>query len=78
MTCLAYDELRVYSGSSDETIMIWDTKDWKRLMVLEGHEGTIVTLALDGPMLFSGSADATVRMWDKLTGKLLRIVIGHR
>lgn len=77
VTCLAYDGFRCYSGSADETIMVWDTTSWARLLVLRGHEGSIVTMAIDGPLLLSGSADATVRLWDKLSGQFLKVITGH-
>ena len=78
VTCLAYDALRVYSGSADQTIMVWDTTSLSRVMVLEGHDGSIVSLAIQGQYLYSASADATMRMWDKLTGRLIRLIAGHR
>jgi WD40 repeat protein len=77
VTCLAYDGNRVYSGSADETIMVWDIPKRKRLMVLHGHEGTIVVLAISGMMLVSGGADSIVYVWNKHTGQNLRMVQGH-
>lgn len=40
------------------------------LQALEGHAGTIGTLAFspDGKLLASGSRDSTVRLWDTATG----------
>jgi WD40 repeat protein len=77
ITCLAYDMNRIYSGSTDETIMIWDHMSKQRVMVLTGHEGSIVSLAIHGFMLMSGGADATIRLWDKNNGRELRIIHGH-
>lgn len=77
VTCLAYDMNRIYSGSADETIMVWDFMSRERVMVLTGHEGSIVSLAVHGFMLMSGGADATIRLWDKNNGRELRIIHGH-
>lgn len=77
VTCLAYDNNYVYSGSVDELIMVWDVKSYKRVRIMEGHEGTVVSLAVDGPLICSGGADTTIRLWRKETGELLRILQGH-
>ena len=77
ITCLAYDQNRVYSGSADETIMVWDLISRKRVHVLRGHDGTIVSLAVHSFMLMSGGADAVIRLWDKNTGRELRVITGH-
>lgn len=77
ITCLAYDQNRVYSGSVDETIMVWDILSRKRVLVLRGHDGSIVALAVHSYMLMSGGADATIRLWDKSSGKELRVISGH-
>jgi WD40 repeat protein len=77
ITCLAYDQNRIYSGGADELIMVWDHMSHQRVMVLTGHEGSIVSLAVHGFMLMSGGADATIRLWDKGTGRELRIIHGH-
>lgn len=77
VTCLAYDKNYVYSGSTDEMIMVWDVKSYKRVRIMAGHEGTVVSIAVDGPLICSGGADTTIRLWSKSTGELLRILQGH-
>ena len=77
VTCLAYDNNQIYSGSVDENIMVWDVPTKERIRVMSGHEGTVVCLAIDGPLLCSGGADTTIRLWDKLSGEQLRILQGH-
>jgi len=46
-------------------------------MVITGHDGSVVSLAVQGAILFSGGADTTVRMWNKTTGYQIRIITGH-
>lgn len=77
VTCLCYDMNQIYSGSLDETIMVWDVPTLSRVRILEGHEGSVVSLAVDGPLLCSGGADATIRLWRKATGEQLAILQGH-
>lgn len=77
VTCLCYDMNQIYSGSLDETIMVWDVPTLSRIRILEGHEGSVVSLAVDGPLLCSGGADATIRLWKKSTGEQLAILQGH-
>ena len=77
VTCLAYDNNRAYSGSADETIMVWDILERKRVHVLRGHEGSIVCLSISGPLLISSGADNTVRIWNKQSGDQLLTLFGH-
>ena len=47
---------RLYSGSSDCTINVWNISDeFELLMTLEGHANPVCTLAVANGMLFSGS-----------------------
>lgn len=51
----------------------------KLLRTLEGHKGTIYSVAFDpqGETLASGSDDGAVKLWEARTGKLLR-TLGHQ
>jgi tetratricopeptide (TPR) repeat protein len=78
VTCVLHDGKLVFSGSTDETIIAWDTSEArKRVRTFIGHEGSIVSLAVEGTLLASGGSDSTLRLWDKHTGQQLRIVYGH-
>ena len=57
---------RVYSGSSDGTIRVWDVSTGEGTQVLEGHTAPVgvLTLSPGGDRLFSGSEDGTVREWE--------------
>ena len=79
VTCLYYDGTAaiIFSGSTDETIIAWDTVELKKSHVFRGHEGTVLCMATDGPLMVSGSADNSVRIWDKYEGRSIRVLHGH-
>ena len=53
------------SGSSDQTICVWNVDTGRCLMVLEGHTCTVSSLAvLSDGALASASDDGTIRIWD--------------
>jgi len=68
------------SGSSDNTLRIWELPTGELLQTLEGHESFInaVVVSPDGSTLISGGADKTVRLWHASTGDLESILKGHQ
>ncbi|KAI9506525.1 WD40-repeat-containing domain protein [Coemansia spiralis] len=56
----------VASGSSDNTIRIWDTESAECLATLRGHTSRIWDICVDsmGTTLISASGDCTVKIWD--------------
>jgi WD40 repeat protein len=53
------------SGSSDQTVRVWDAAGGTLIATLCGHEGKVFALAaLPNGALASGSDDNTVRFWD--------------
>jgi WD40 repeat protein/serine/threonine protein kinase len=73
------DGQRLASGSSDQTVKIWDSATGNELFALRGHAGPVLGVAVssDGQRLASGSSDQTVRTWDSATGKELVALKGH-
>jgi WD40 repeat protein len=67
------------SGSLDETILIWNTDNYKVIDTLKGHGGNIfcVTFSNNGKYLASASKDNTIRLWEVSSGKLLKTFRGH-
>jgi WD40 repeat protein len=50
-------------AGSDNVIRVVNTDDGTVIRKLEGHVGSVSTLALSGGVLFSGGYDASVRRW---------------
>jgi hypothetical protein len=59
---LSSDGKRLFSGSNDQTIKVWDLEKGKEALTLHGHAAEVSSLALssDGKRLFSGSGDQTI------------------
>ena len=69
---------RVVSGSSDNTLRVWDTDTGQCLQTLEGHTELVSCVAVlsDGRVV-SGSFDHTLKVWDPATGQCLQTLEGH-
>ncbi|ODQ65298.1 WD40 repeat-like protein [Nadsonia fulvescens var. elongata DSM 6958] len=57
------------SGSSDATIRIWSTIDWRLVNILEGHTSGIsdIDWSPNSELLASAADDRTVRIWSPLS-----------
>ncbi|CAI2344674.1 unnamed protein product [Caenorhabditis sp. 36 PRJEB53466] len=75
--CLQYDDDKIVSGLRDNTIKIWDRKDYSCSRTLSGHTGSVLCLQYDNKVIISGSSDATVRVWDVQTGECIKTLIHH-
>jgi WD40 repeat protein/formylglycine-generating enzyme required for sulfatase activity len=66
------------SGSSDDTVRLWDVESGRRLRTLTGHEDDVYAVAFspDGRTLASGSKDKTIKLWDAESGALMRTLTG--
>jgi WD40 repeat protein len=62
------------SGSSDNSVRLWDLKSLKEIQSFKGHSKQVWDVAFvpGGKYVVSASWDATVRMWDTTTGKDVR------
>ena len=68
------------AGSTDKTVLLWDTITAELLATLSGHINGITALAFspDGNTLASGGTDGTVRFWNTENGDPLSTPItGH-
>ena len=75
--CLTVVGNKLYSGSSDGTIRVWDTETHQHIATLQGHTYDVYCLRVVGSKLFSGSEDRTIREWDTDTHQHITAVQGH-
>ncbi|KAL2884620.1 Vegetative incompatibility protein HET-E-1 [Ceratocystis lukuohia] len=73
------DGQRLASGSSDETVKIWDATSGACVQTVEGHHRQVTSVAFsnDGQRLASGSDDRTVKIWDATSGACAQTLEGH-
>jgi E3 ubiquitin-protein ligase TRAF7 len=66
--CLAQDveNKRLFSGSSDKKIKVWDLNTFNELHTFNEHEGKIYNLNLKQNRLFSCSSDTTIKVYNFL------------
>jgi WD40 repeat protein len=64
----------LYSGSADDTVVVWDVDAGKELNTIKAHTEPVMAIALskDGGTLATASADGSVKLWDK-SGKELAV-----
>ncbi len=67
------------SGSSDNTLKVWDLETGVEVRTLQGHTGYVyaVTVTPDSRFAISGSSDNTLKVWDLETGVEVRTLQGH-
>ena len=68
------DGLQLLSGSSENTLSVYDLASGKLMLTLRGHSAPVRACAVsgDGRWVLSGSADGTLRVWDLQQGALIR------
>ncbi len=72
--------MRVVSGSSDNSVRIWDAVSGAEIFCLRGHKQWVSSVAFDtsGERVVSGAADNTVRIWDAQKGQQITHLDAHR
>ncbi|VVB09446.1 unnamed protein product [Arabis nemorensis] len=63
VTCFIVGGQRLYSGSVDKTIKVWDLNTLQCTMTLRQHTDTVTSLLCWDQFLISSSLDGTVRVW---------------
>ncbi|GBG16223.1 WD repeat-containing protein 5-like, partial [Hondaea fermentalgiana] len=59
----------IVSGSSDNTVRIWNATSGEEQHVLKGHSDIVLSVAIQGDTIVSGSSDKTVRIWNATSGE---------
>ena len=74
-----YEDTMLASGSSDNSIKIWDLINWRCIYSLEGHENTISSLVmLKNEFIGSSSWDYTCKIWNLETRNCVYTLTGHK
>ena len=73
------DGIFLVSGSSDNTINLWDIQTGGVIKTFYGHTGSVWTVSIspDCIMIASGSLDHTIQLWDVQTGECHCVIDGH-
>lgn len=81
ITALAFSyEGDIVSGSSDRTIRFWDFQTGEKKRDLDGHGGSILSIAplINDNRIATASEDTTVRIWDITEPSKYKILEGHK
>jgi len=73
------DGQRAISGSSDNTLKVWDLASGKCTATFKGHKKRVLGVAVtpDGKRVVSGSFDRTLKVWNLASGKCAATFKGH-
>ncbi|MBD2168091.1 PQQ-binding-like beta-propeller repeat protein [Calothrix membranacea FACHB-236] len=76
---LTPDGQRVISGSSDNSLKVWNLQTGEELFTLKGHRKPISAIAVtpNGKQVISASRDNTLKVWNLETGNELFTLSGH-
>ncbi|HEX5950529.1 MAG TPA: WD40 repeat domain-containing protein, partial [Actinomycetota bacterium] len=70
---------RVVSSGGDRTARVWDVETFEEILVLSGHTGAVLNVAVspDGSRIATAGYDAIAKLWDAQTGDELMTMFGH-
>ncbi|KAL7593635.1 hypothetical protein Lser_V15G31671 [Lactuca serriola] len=68
---------RLYSGSDDNTIRVWDAETLECIQVLSGHSGDVTTVLCWDQYLLSGSLDKKIKVWGETENGKIEEVYQH-
>jgi WD40 repeat protein/tetratricopeptide (TPR) repeat protein len=78
ITAMCYYAKRIYTGSLDKTVRVWELTEQDCIKTLEGHTGAISCVDADAFKIISAASDLQIRVWSALAPfKCLQIVLGH-
>ena len=70
----SYDGKIIASASNDKTIKLWDTKSFKEVTTLKGHQAGITSISFspDGKKIASAACDGTIKVWSLMNLKIVK------
>ncbi|ETO32118.1 hypothetical protein RFI_04998, partial [Reticulomyxa filosa] len=75
----------ICSGSSDNTVRLWDVETAKELTAFKGHEDIVWSVkysqygsGISGNIICSGSWDKTARLWDVRSKRQIQVFNRHK
>ncbi len=73
------DGKKLFTGSSDKFVRVWDTTKLAMEKQLVGHAGPVTAVAVSANLqiLASGGADNTIRLWNQTTAKESDVLLAH-
>ena len=74
LRCLFVKDDRLYSGSEDNSLIVWDKMTGERLAKLVGHTRAVISVFVDEGRIYTGSEDNTIRIWNLQTGALIHSI----
>eukprot|EP00741_Cyanophora_paradoxa_P019118 tig00021126_g18459.t1 len=77
VSALVSDGRRLFSGSWDSDVRVWDLRGGECVAQLSEHRGTVSALALRPPFLFSGAADRRTKVWAVAGGRCVQTIADH-
>ena len=77
VNCLTVHGGKLYSGSNDKTIKVWDCSTNKLIKTLTRHTGWVHLLTVHGGKLYSGTLGITIKVWDCSDDTLIKTLEGH-
>lgn len=80
--CMSADRKFALSGSTDQTVRLWDVETGKCLRVFNEQDGgawiSSTALSRNGNRALSASSNGVIRFWDTTTGNYLRTINAHK
>ncbi|GMY05041.1 zinc finger CCCH domain-containing protein 48-like isoform X2 [Fagus crenata] len=77
VTSLVVGGKRLYSGSMDHTIRVWDQENLRCIMTLNGHDDVVKSLLCWDQYLLSCSLDCTLKVWAATKEDSLEVIYTH-
>ncbi|KDP27447.1 hypothetical protein JCGZ_19808 [Jatropha curcas] len=77
VTCVTVGDKRLYSGSMDNTIRVWDLSTLQCIHTLNGHTDAVMSLICWEEYLLSCSLDQTIKVWAATEEGNLEVIYTH-